>query len=140
MPTWAFILLVIVAGLKSVQHDGNKKQHTAQRKLLLEAELQGQLNIARAASSEERVADANVRCHRNRQIPDAAASRSQSILRHIHRVVGPQWVGEVWMVQDIEEVGAELKPHRLLDLEGFGQRDVEIRVARAIEGVASKVA
>src|ERR1017187_4665165 len=85
----------------------------------LEAELDGQLNAARTSAAQERVADAYVASGDDvigtvadfaalggRSKPARAAWRRNGIGRRVGDKCRQHRIGEVGMVQDIEEVGA----------------------------------
>src|SRR4051794_38837714 len=89
----------------------------------LEREAHRQLNVASTASAEERIADADVwRCgDRQRSLPNPA-TRIRRIMRNpigleVDQKVRQQRIREVRMVEQVDDVGTELRSDPLTELE-----------------------
>src|SRR5262249_24343720 len=92
-----------------------------------EANLETELNVARPAGSDHGVGAGHVR--RRRHFPERVAEADAVVEQD-------RWVGEVRMMQDVEDLGAELHADALGGFEGLDQREVPIVEAGAAEDVA----
>ena len=86
--------------------------------LNLERQLGCQLNATRAASSEERVADAHIARGRDRieslaHFASPTRAQAESIEGRISNERRQKRIGEVRMVQDVEKIGPQLQTHAL---------------------------
>src|SRR5215472_8430837 len=96
----------------------------------LERKLQRQLYIARAPSSQERIANGHIRCRCGREEalayrtatdkPWPVCRRALGIARHrshaavglqVHQEVGQGWIGKIGMIEQVENVETELHVH-----------------------------
>jgi len=100
----------------------------------LEREVNRQLRAARTASAQIRVAATYIR--RRRGLDKLRSVRVQVV----HAKSRQQWVAEVRVIEDIEEIAAKFHRHGFGQVRCLGQREVEIRIARRIEGVAALAA
>ena len=130
--------------------------------LVLEDEFSGELDTAGAAAAEEGVADAHVTggCDLVAAVADFAVSasgkseaavagdrwrrlaggrRRREIGSGIGDEVGEQGTGEVGMVKEVEEFGAQLEMHFLRDRRVFVDGQIPLLVGRADQGVAAQV-
>src|SRR5258708_5614418 len=99
----------------------------------LEHQPQGKLHLARAAE----VACGKARGSDLVKISKRCCSGSRSG-RNIRQ--DEAWIAEVWMVEEVERLCAELQLEALGDLSILGDRKVRIHEAGTRDGVAAKVA
>jgi hypothetical protein len=74
----------------------------------LKRDLQSELRSARSASTQERVADAHVAGGGESQVADATASAIKAVACWIGNEVRQVRVGEIRVVEDVEELSPEL--------------------------------
>src|ERR1019366_5890003 len=74
----------------------------------LESDLGGKLNSPRAASAEERIANATVARGRKSVVPNTSPVAGNPIDAGIGDEVGQLRIGEVGMIEEIEELGTQL--------------------------------
>src|SRR5215813_1029565 len=101
-------------------------------------QLHCQLNIPWSTTAQKRIADANVRCNGNRK--KASASTGRRIYRgsHISCKTRQQWIGKVWMIEEIEDFGAQLYPKLLSDVSIFENGEVNVAITRSPQGVPTE--
>src|SRR5437763_556631 len=115
----------------------------------LETEAQRQLNVARSAAAQERIAQADVgsRCALGK--PDSSsigrirwyvAGASQTVGREVHEEARPERAGKVRVVQDIEEVGTQLHVEALRQFRVFHDREVPVLESGPVQGIPSDIA
>lgn len=100
----------------------------------LERELRGQLNAARSAATQEWIAYAHVAggCNLIGAVAHlAVAHRVEAIGPRVGNVRGEKRVGEVGMVQDVEEFRTKLQAQPLGDARVLEERQVPLLVGRA---------
>src|SRR5450432_2765183 len=124
-----------------------------------ERKSQRQLNVARAASAEERIADGNVGSCRGGQEarPYSTAAhevwtigeralgitwnRSHgAVIFQIHQEVRQRGIGKIGVVEEVENVGAELHFDTLIQLGVFGQSEIKVLEIGTDKGIPAKVA
>ena len=112
----------------------------------LESKLDGQLNAPRTATADERVADAHVARGGNN-----AGARSSGIayfppVHHLEAV--DAWVceegwqvriGKVGVIEEIEEIDAELHVKALSDRCAFVDREIELFERRTAQGIPAHI-
>ena len=129
---------------------GNVRANPVGTTVLLERELGRELDAARAASAEERVADAHV-ARRNDMVGSVAyfatpascyeATPAGSRMRwgrltYVASRVGnkrrQQRIGEVWMIEDVKEFRTELQTQLLADLRVLVNREIPLFEGRTL--------
>ena len=90
-----------------------------ERALVLESELGRELNAARPAASEERIADAHVAGRGDRIVarPSLAVASGSALQLHaglevrcrVRNERGQERIGEVRVIEEVEEIGAKLQ-------------------------------
>src|SRR5208282_1443480 len=116
----------------------------------LEAELDGQLNAARASAADEGVADADVASGGDREVvrspgcrgPSHFAAFNDLIARYerIRDVGRQERVTEVGVIEKVEEIGAELHVESFRNRRGFIKGKVPFLKGRTMQRVAAFVA
>src|SRR6516162_7423274 len=91
----------------------------------LERDFRGELNAARTASTEERIADPHIACRRECVEADAASRRVETVDARIGDKVGQHRIRKIRVVKQVEEFRAELQLHSLGELCVFEHREVE---------------
>src|ERR1019366_5231970 len=142
--TWGAGLLAIKSSSRDVH--GRSRGRTFTK---LEGELECQLNAARASSAQERVANTDV-AGGGDLVPAIAnftrvgtSSKSASAGTEVRGWIGnecrQQRTGEVGMVQQIEELGAQLHPYSLTERRVLIKSKVPLLVSGAYQRIASQV-
>src|SRR5262249_25647412 len=96
------------------------------RALELEVKLHRELHSSRSAATEKRIADAHITGRSQRQEPDTASSYIQSVVSRIGDEVGQVGIGEVRMIEQVEEFETKLHLHPLGETGIFHHREVEL--------------
>src|SRR5208283_5824002 len=103
----------------------------------LELQLERELDGSRAADLVERVEAAEL------------TAAAEVVVQHLTRITERRgalgskvvrWIPEVRVVQDVEEIAAELKRKSFRESELAAQRNVPLRGAETAKGVASEIA
>src|ERR1035438_10281315 len=124
----------MLASIRSVTKKGRTELRPALLlKSNLESELQAQLNGARSAGAHRGVGGRNIRRGAT------ATERANRRIIQAESILAAVWIGEVRMVENVEELGAGLQPHRFSKVEILGQREVEIPEASVLEYIAAHV-
>ena len=99
------------------------------REIRLENELRRQLDAARSATAQERVADANV-TGSGEVVPADARFTSpvdpETVRRRIGDKCRKQRICEVWVVQEVKKLGTELNAQALRDFRVFVDREIPL--------------
>src|SRR5256885_5027088 len=99
----------------------------------------GELEVARAAAAEEWVADAYVGRDGDGQEADASARQGvYAVEGGVRREARQQGRGEVRVVEEVENLGAQLELNGLAEVCRLEEGEVEVSVAGACERVASE--
>ena len=106
----------------------------------LEGDLSGELDAARAASAEERIANSHVAGGCQRVITDAATRRVDTVDTGVGDEIRQLRVGKVGAVEQVEEFSAELQLHPLGNLGVLEHRAVELLERWSSERIACQVA
>src|SRR5690349_4278201 len=101
-----------------------------------ENKLHRELNITWAATAEERIADAHVGCDGDREKARAAAGHGIDRRSHVGGKTRQQRIREVWMVEDVEDFGAQLQPQFLRQLGVLEDREVDVVITRTTQRIA----
>src|ERR1022692_162112 len=100
----------------------------------LERKLRTQLHRTRPARADRGVGGGYIRSSAT------ATERTHGRIIQPEPVLTAVRVGEVRVIEDVEELGAELKPHGFSKVEILSQREIEIPEAAVLEHVAAHVA
>src|SRR5262249_36901817 len=100
----------------------------------LKYQLQGELNVARTAAAQERIADSDVRCDRNRQKSLSPAGNGiDAVGAGVGRKARQQRRRKVRMVKQIEHLCPELELDLLSYRSRLDQRHVIVAVTRSAQ-------
>src|SRR5580704_6118155 len=99
--------------------------------LKLEAEFQCQFDSARTAAAKEGIADC-------RGLESAATVAK--IRRRVRNEIRQDRVGEIRVIEDVEELRAELRLHSFVDGRVFVECEVPLLVSRSGQRVAPEIA
>src|SRR5690348_17609026 len=106
----------------------------------LEREFRSELNAARSATAQERVADADVPCrrdwvpiHTNFAIPNGL----KAVDSRIGDERGQEWIREVRVIQDIEEFRAQLHVKPFGNRGAFVNCQIPLLERRSVQSVAA---
>src|SRR6266704_6164924 len=104
----------------------------------LEGDLERELNFARATTAKERGAAAHVGGCREREevMPDAIGI---AIKRGIHHEIREHRVGEVGMVEDVEEISCKPRLHALGNVDAARDGEIEVLIGRSAERITTEV-
>src|SRR5216683_786056 len=122
------------------------RSRTRNRDGQLELEHRGQLNAAGSTAADERVTDAHIagRGDYARRARCVAYFPSVDVLEAVDSRVRKEGrqerVGKVWVIDDVEEIGAQLHGHALSQVSSLVDCKVPLFERRAAQGVAPHVA
>ena len=98
----------------------------------------GELNVAWATAPEKRIADADVGRDRNRQKAGAASGYRIDAGSKVRSETRQQRIGKIRVVENVEDLGAQLNLHMFGDGRVFEDREVDVSVTRAAQSVATE--
>lgn len=110
---------------------------------ILKIQAQCKLHIARAAATQEGISCADIWCGRQGQKPFSLAARPnniEAVLEKINTEVGPQWIGKIRMIQQIEYINPDLHLQPFCQLVVFDQAKVKVLVVRSHKSIAAQIA